>query len=105
MNNPVCTRCRHVFGWGEALRQVFGLARAGRATWGAVCPACGADLKVPAGRMLLIAAAGIFFGSQSSTLLLVADVPPAVFWAAKLCLILGFYALAIFFFLRLEPVE
>ena len=104
MNNPVCTRCDHVFPWREALRQVYGPTRAGRALWGAVCPSCGADLRVPASRMLLIAASGIFFGSQTSTLLLLGDLPPVGIWIVKLGLILGFYAIATFFFLRLEPI-
>ena len=73
--------------------------------WGALCPECGAELKVPASRVLLIAAAGIFFGSQTSTLLLLGDFTVFEFWLAKLWMIVGFYAIAIFFFLRLEPVE
>jgi len=104
LNNPLCTTCGHRFAWGDALRQVFGLARKGSATWGAVCPACEADLKVPNARMLLIAAAGIFFGSQSSTLLLVGSLDPVGFWLVKLGMIVGFYAIAVFFFLKLEPV-
>ncbi len=104
VNNPVCPECRHVFAWRQALAQVFARSRAGTALWGAVCPACRADLKVPNARMLLIAAAGLFFGSQSSTLLLGSGLSPAEFWLTKLALVVGFYALAIFFFLRLEPV-
>ncbi len=104
LNNPVCTRCGHVFAWRSALRQVFGTGRAGAALWGAVCPACGQDLRVPKARMLLIAAAGLFFGSQSSLLLLGSGLSPLEFWLAKLGLVVGFYAIAIFFFLRLEPV-
>ena len=103
-NNPACARCGHVFPWRDALRQVFGPGRAGAALWGAVCPACGQDLRVPKARMLLIAAAGLFFGSQSSLLLLGSGLSPLEFWLAKLGLVVGFYAIAIFFFLRLEPV-
>ncbi len=73
--------------------------------WGALCPECGAELKVPMTRVLLIAACGIFFGSQTSTLLMLSDLTRFEFWLAKLWLIVGFYALAIFFFLRLEPAE
>ena len=56
-------------------------------------------------RVLLIASSGIFFGSQSSTLLVLGDLSRAEFYAAQLFLILGFYAIAIFIFLKLEPVE
>jgi len=104
VNNPVCPHCRHVFSWGDVLGQVFGPSRAGKALWGAVCPACGTDLKVPNGRMLLIAASGLFFGGQSATVLLSSGVPTAMVWVVKLGLIVGFYAIAIWFFLRLEPV-
>jgi hypothetical protein len=105
VNNPTCPRCGHVFAWRDALRQVLGPSRAGAALWGAVCPSCGTDLRVPMTRVLLIAAAGIFFGSQSSTLLLVGDLSTTEFWLIKLLLIIGFYAIAIFFFLKLEVVE
>jgi hypothetical protein len=104
MNNPVCPGCHHVFPWRDALRQVFGPTRAGRALWGAVCPACAAELRVPASRMLLIAAAGIFFGSQTSTVLVLGDLSAAAVWCVRLLMIVGFYAIAIFFFMRLEPV-
>lgn len=104
MNNPVCPHCKHIFPWSDALGQVFGPSRAGTALWGAVCPACGTDLKVPNGRMLLIAVSGLFFGGQSATVLLSSGLPAALVWVVKLGLIVGFYAIAIFFFLRLEPV-
>jgi hypothetical protein len=68
------------------------------------CPACGADLRVTNARVLLIAASGIFFGSQSSVVLLLGSPPAAVFWAAKVELILFFYALAFLVFFKLEPV-
>ncbi len=105
MTRPACPDCGHVFPWRDILRQVFGPSRSGTALWGARCPACGADLKVPNGRMLLIAASGLFFGSQSSTIMLVGHPSPFVFWLAKLGLVLGFYAIAVVFFLRLERVE
>lgn len=105
MPTPSCPSCSRALGWSAALRQVFGPSRAGTALWGAVCPACGADLKVPNGRMLLIAVSGLFFGSQSSTLLLASGLEPWQFWLVKLGMVLGFYAIAIVVFLRLEPVE
>jgi len=105
MRRLSCPRCDQQLGWRGTLRQILAPARAGGAMWGAVCPACRADLKVPAARLLLIAAAGIFFGSQSSVVLLLGSPPPVVFWAAKLGLILFFYAVAILVFLKLEPVE
>lgn len=104
MNNPTCPACGHVFPWRRTLTQIYGPTRAGRALWGVVCPECGADLKVPNARMLLIVTAGIFFGSQSSTLLLLGDLPPVGFWLVKLGLIVGFYVIATFFFLSLERV-
>jgi len=104
MNRPACPRCDHVLGWPVALRQVFGWSRAGTAMWGAVCPACGADLKVPNARMLLIAASGIFFGSQSSVVLLLGTPSAVVFWAAKVGLVLFCYFLAVLFIFKLEPV-
>ena len=73
--------------------------------WGVTCPECRADLKVPMSRVLLIAASGIFFGSQSSTLLLLKEMSVTEFWLAKLWLIVGFYVIATFIFLKLEPVE
>ncbi len=105
MNNPKCPTCGFVFPWREALRQILGPGRRARSMWGALCPECGAELKVPMTRVLLIAACGIFFGSQTSTLLMLSDLTRFEFWLAKLWLIVGFYALAIFFFLRLEPAE
>lgn len=105
MNNPTCPGCGHRFAWSAALKQILGPSRQGSALWGAVCPVCGADLKVPNGRALLIAFAGIFFGSQSSTLLLVTDIGQLGFWLVKIFLVLGFYAIALFIFLNLEPVE
>jgi hypothetical protein len=105
VNNPHCGKCHFVFPWREALRQVLGPSRRSQALWGAVCPDCGADSKVPASRVLLIAASGIFFGSQTSTLLLLGNMSTTEFWLAKLWLIVGFYAIAIFFFFKLEPIE
>lgn len=105
MSKPSCPRCGHDLGWRGALRQVLGPTRAAAAMWGAVCPSCQAQLKVPNARMLLIATAGIFFGSQSSLVLLVGAPSEALFWTAKLGLILLFYALATLIFFRLEPVE
>jgi len=105
LNNPKCPQCGSVFAWREALKQILGPARRSRSLWGAQCRECGAHLKVPASRVLLIAASGIFFGSQSSTLLLLGDYTVFEFWLAKLWMIVGFYAIAIFIFLRLEPVE
>ena len=105
MNNPKCPTCGFVFPWREALRQIFGPGRRARSMWGALCPECSAELKVPMTRILLIAACGIFFGSQTSTLLVLSDLTRFEFWLAKLWLIVGFYAIAIFFFLRLEPAE
>lgn len=105
MNNPRCPRCRYVFPWRDALGQILSLRRTGTALWGAVCPECRADLRVPMMRVLLIVSAGIFFGSQSSLLLFLGDLTTAEFWLAKFFLILGFYAIATFFFLKLEAVE
>ena len=105
MNNPKCEHCAFVFPWREALKQVLGPGRRTRSLWGAVCPNCQTGLKVPTSRVLLIAASGIFFGSQTSTLLLGRDLSLTEFWLAKLWLIVGFYALAIFFFMRLEVAE
>lgn len=104
MNNPACPRCDHVFPWIDALRQVYGPRRAGAVLFGAVCPACGAELRVPAPRMLLIVAAGVFFGSQTSTLLVLGDLSAPAIWLLRLFLVVGFYAIATFFFLRLEPL-
>ncbi len=104
MNNPTCPACKARLQWFPTLRAIIGVKRSGSALWGLLCPACGADLKVPNSRALLIAAAGIFFGSQTSILLTLGHF---TFWPAmlvKLWLILGFYALAIWFFLNLEQV-
>jgi hypothetical protein len=73
--------------------------------WGAVCPSCGADLRVPKARVLLIVASAIFFGSQSSTVLVLSDIAVWQFYLVKIFLIFGFYAIAIFVFLKLELVE
>lgn len=104
MNQPVCPRCRHVLGWSGALRQVLGPSGRASSLWGARCPACDADLKVPNARVLLIVALAIFFGSQTSTLLLLGAPGRLEFWLAKLGLILGYYVIAVFFFFKLEPV-
>jgi hypothetical protein len=105
LNNPRCPACGFVFPWLRALKQILGPSRQASSLWGVLCPQCGADLKVPTSRVLLIAASGIFFGSQTSTLLLLGTYTPFEFWLAKLWLIVGFYAIAIFVFLRLESVE
>ncbi len=105
LNNPKCPTCGFVFPWLEALKQILGPSRKASSLWGALCPECGADLKVPLSRVLLIAASGIFFGSQTSTLLRLGDYTAFEFLLAMLWLIVGFYAIAIFIFLRLEPVE
>jgi len=73
--------------------------------WGALCPSCSANLKVPKSRVMLIVASAIFFGSQSSTLLVLSDVSLWQFYAVKIFLILGFYAIATFIFLKLELVK
>ena len=105
LKNPKCPTCGFIFPWLEALKQILGPSRKARSLWGALCPECGAELKVPTSRVLLIAASGIFFGSQTSTLLQLGSYTTFEFWLAKLWLIVGFYAIAIFFFLRLETVE
>jgi hypothetical protein len=105
LNNPKCPACGFAFPWREALKQILGPSRRASSTWGALCPECGADLKVPMTRVLLIVASGIFFGSQTSTLLVLGELTRFEFWLAKLWLILGFYAIAIFMFLRLERTE
>ena len=56
-------------------------------------------------RVLLIFASGIFFGSQSSILLLGRNMSPTEFWLAKLWLIVGFYAIAVFVFFKLEVAD
>jgi len=105
VNNPKCSHCGHVFPWRDALRQVLGRPRAGAALWGARCPGCGTALKVPMARVLLIAFAGIFFGSQTSTLLVLTDLSAFSTLLVRLWLIVGFYAIAVFAFLKLEAVE
>jgi hypothetical protein len=105
VNNPRCDKCGYSFPWKEVLGQLIGPRRPGGSMWGVACPECRADLKVPMTRVLLIAASGIFFGSQSSTLLLLKDMSVTEFWLAKLWLIVGFYVIATFIFLKLEPVE
>lgn len=105
MNNPRCPRCAHVFSWGQALKQILGPGRRGTALWGAVCPRCGADLKVPNSRVMLIVASAIFFGSQSSTLFVLGDLSRIEAYLGQLLLVLGFYAIATFILLKLEPVE
>ena len=105
LNNPKCPACGFVFPWREALKQILGPSRRASSLWGAICPECAADLKVPTSRVLLIAASGIFFGSQTSTLFLLGEFTTFEFWLAKLWLIVGFYAIAIFIFLRLESAE
>lgn len=104
MNNPTCPDCGHRFSWKTALKKIFGSSRQGTALWGAVCPSCQADLKVPNSRMLLIVASGIFFGSQTSTLFFLGDFTTLEFWGIKVALVMGFYALAIFILLSLEKV-
>jgi len=105
LNNPVCPQCDHRFAWLAVLKQVLGPSRQGAALWGAVCPACQADLKVPNSRALLIAFAGIFFGSQTSTLFVLGSFSVLELWTIKVFLVLGFYAIATFIFLRLELVD
>ena len=105
MNNPHCPACDAALTWRHTLKSVLGPSRQNRAMWGVVCSACGADSKVPNGRVLLIAAAGIFFGSQTSTLLVLRDMSTTEFWLAKLWLIVGFYAIAVFLLLKLEPLD
>ena len=105
MNNPPCPACDRPLPWGRLLRQLLGPSRVNRATWGARCAQCGTDLKVSNGRVLLIGACGIFFGSQTSTLLFLQYMSRTGFWLAKLWLVVGFYALAIFFLLKLELLD
>ena len=105
MKNPVCPECGQVFSWSGVMKQILSLKRTGTALWGAVCPTCRADLKVPNSRVLLIVALAVFFGSQSSTILLLGQLSRLEFLLAKVMLIIGFYAIAVFFFLKLERVE
>ncbi len=105
LNNPTCPRCQHVFSWLAALKQILGPGRNGPALWGAVCPSCRTALKVPKGRMMLIVASAIFFGSQSSTLFVLGSMSRWQGYAGQIFLVIGFYVIATFFFLKLEPVE
>ena len=105
LNNPRCPACDHALPWWATLKKLLGPSRQNRAMWGVVCPSCEVDLKVSKARVLLIAAAGIFFGSQTSTLLVLREMSATEFWLAKLWLIVGFYAIAVFFLLKLEPLE
>lgn len=105
MNNPRCDQCDHVFSWPVALKQLFALQRPGTAMWGAVCPSCGADLKVPNSRAMLIFAAAIFFGSQTSTLMVLGSFTTLEFWVAKVAMIFGYYGIAIFVLLKFESVR
>lgn len=104
MHNPTCPACKHRLGWLPTLRKVLGPGRSGSALWGLLCPHCGADLKVSNGRVMLIAASGIFFGSQTSILLTLGHFTPWQAVLVKLFLILGFYGIAIWFFFALEEV-
>jgi hypothetical protein len=105
LNNPRCPACDQAQSWRSTLKTLLGPSRPNRATWGVVCRHCQTNLKVSNARVLLIAASGIFFGSQSSYLLVLQDMSVTEFWLAKLWLIVGFYLIAIFFLLKLEPLE
>ncbi len=105
MNHPRCPSGAHAVPVWATLKKLLGPSRQNRAMWGVVCPSCEVDLKVSKARVLLIAAAGIFFGSQTSTLLVLREMSATEFWLAKLWLIVGFYAIAVFFLLKLEPLE
>ncbi len=105
LNNPVCPSCEHVFSWSGALKEILGPSRGGTALWGVLCPSCGADLRVPKSRVMLIVASAIFFGSQSSTVLVLSEISVWQLYAAKIFLIIGFYAIAVFILLKLELVE
>lgn len=105
VKNPVCPVCGHRFPWKDALGQVSRPRTGGSALWGVGCPSCRADLKVPNGHALLIAASGIFFGSQSSILLLVGRPDRLTFLLGAVLLVAFFYALAIFLFFDLEQVS
>jgi len=54
---------------------------------------------------MLIVASAIFFGSQSSTILVLSEISVWQLYAAKIFLIIGFYAIAVFILLKLELVE
>jgi len=104
LNNPSCDQCDHTFSWPEALKQLFALQRPGTAMWGAICPSCGADLKVPNSRALLIFASAVFFGSQTSTLMVLGTFTRVEFWLAKIFMMLCYYIIAIFILLKFESV-
>ena len=105
MNNPRCPVCDQALAWRSTLKTLLGPSRPNRAIWGVACPHCQSDLKVPNARALLIAASGVFFGSQSSYLLVLQEMSVTEFWLAKLWLIVGFYFIAIFFLLKLEALD
>ncbi len=105
MNNPRCPACERAQPWLSTLKAILGPSRQNKALWGVNCAECNTELKVPNARVLLIATAGIFFGSQTSTLLVLRQMSVTNFWLAKLWLIVGFYAIAVFFLLKLETVE
>jgi len=87
------------------MKRLLGPTKQNRATWGIVCPSCQTDLRVTKGRVMLIAASGIFFGSQTSTMLVLTGLNRFSSLLAMLWLIVGFYAIAIFVLLKLEPLE
>lgn len=87
------------------MKQVLGPGRRGTALWGALCPSCGADLKVPNSRVLLILSSAVFFGSQSSLLFKLKTMTQVEVFLGQLFLILGFYVIAIFIFISFERVH
>ncbi len=105
LNNPHCPACKNKLPWGYTLKTLLGPARPNRAVWGLACPECQAQTKVPNSRVLLIAASGVFFGSQTSTMLVLREMSTTEFWLAKLWLIVGFYLIATFFLLKLELLD
>lgn len=105
MNTPVCPACHARIGWRQALGQVLGPGRHDHALWGAVCAACGARLKVPTTRVMLIFASGIFFGSQTSVLLTLGDFSTWETIVIRILLIIGFYVIAGLFFFSLEEAS
>jgi len=105
LNKPTCPNCNHTFSWLAAMKEILGPSRGATALWGVLCPSCGANLRVPKSRIMLIVASAIFFGSQSSYLFVLSDISKFELYTAKIFLILGFYAIAVFFFLKLELVE